>query len=75
MRLALLLTSAAATRLTATSPLSKVVKMLEKTLADLVDERTLKEKSYEKTSCLTKKTTEKNNDLIKESEASTNFEI
>jgi hypothetical protein len=50
------------------SPLSQVVSMLEKTMKDLIDERTTKEKSFQKTSCLTKKTTEKNNELIKESQ-------
>jgi hypothetical protein len=65
-----LATGAAGSASEGSSPLSKVVKMLENTMKDMIEERNLKEKSFEKTSCLAKKTTEKNEELIKESQAS-----
>jgi predicted transcriptional regulator len=62
-------TGVAASTLEGSSPISKVVKMLEKTLKDVTEERNLKEKDFEKTSCLTKKTTENNNKIIEDSQA------
>lgn len=52
------------------SPMSQVVKLLEDTLADLLDERTNTEAAYKKMDCLTKKTVEANNKLIEENNAS-----
>ena len=55
---------------TAVSPMSQVVKLLEDTLKDLLDERTNTEAAYKKMDCLTKKTVEANNKLIEENSAS-----
>ena len=42
----------------AVSPMSQVVKLLEDTLKDMLDERTNTEAAYKKMDCLTKKTVE-----------------